>query len=738
MKELVFNPPFGLAESAALALIGSLAGLWLAWRGTRGAGSHRPLTLLALRATGVTLLGLVWLNPGRWQYELISQRRDWVVLLDRSASMAAEQAAKQSRWQAALQLVGQFRPPDGADEKRLRVRLRTFASELEPEIAVPGTVRPEGKGTGLAEAVTQALEQNGAELAGLVIVSDGRTTSRAKLEPAAQRARGRGVPIYAVPMGGSGGGRDLSVTALTRQVLAFEGQPAKLLARLENHGLGPIKPTLQLLGSDGAELAQQSPALAEGAEKTVTFDLPPGPKLAGEYTLRVAPWAGEQLVINNTDHARVQVLKTRIRVLLLEGAPYWDSKFLAQLLRQQQAMEILTVHRLNEERYFRVEASGATPLSSPETVLPATAEGLGRYDLIVFGKGADGFLTPPRIAALQGFIRDQGGAVLFARGKPYTGRFPGLEPLEPVEWGESIGGGFRFVPLADAGAGLFGAALPAADDRAWKTLPPLEDVRGVARLRPFARVLAEGALEGKELRLPLLIARRYGRGTIATLNADGLWRWDFRPEIREQGAVYQQFWVQLMSWCATWSEFRPGEDYAVRLRENRAEPGQVVRAIIAYRGPNTPEPRPRLRVLRDGLEAQLAVATALPVAEGGREWAALFTPGQPGRYEFQVIDEARPDRAEGAATLVVPKPQDEADDLRPDHSTLELLARESGGRVFSTSDAQALQAALWTEDSAARRGKPYWEPLWTRAWLALVMAGCFGTEWWIRRREGLL
>ena len=70
--------------------------------------------------------------------------------------------------------------------------------------------------------------------------------------------------------------------------------------------------------------------------------------------------------------------------------------------------------------------------------------------------------------------------------------------------------------------------------------------------------------------------RRFGRGTVATVNADGLWRWDFRPEVREQGAVYQQFWVQLMSWCATWSEFRPGEDYAVRLRGGVGEPGRNV------------------------------------------------------------------------------------------------------------------------------------------------------------------
>ena len=132
---------------------------------------------------------------------------------------------------------------------------------------------------------------------------------------------------------------------------------------------------------------------------------------------------------------------------------------------------------------------------------------------------------------------------MFARGKPYSGRFAALEALDPVEWGAQMSGGFHFVPLADQGAGLFGAALPGAEDRVWATLPLLEDAHEVARLKPFARVLAEGQPDEKQTRGRLLIARPFGCSMVATVNADGLWRWDFRPEVREQGAPYQEFWV---------------------------------------------------------------------------------------------------------------------------------------------------------------------------------------------------
>ncbi len=734
---MTWNPAIGLPEAIALATIFIIAALWLAWHGAREASASVRRQLFPLRSCGVLALAVLWLNPGRWLDESASARRDWLVLLDRSASMKSGHDENATRWETATRLAERLRTASGA---RGDVKVHPFSAQLEDDAPATAALQPDGAGTDLARALTGALDQRALPLAGLIVISDGRQTSRAKLDDLALRARGRGVPIHAIPLGGAWGSRDLVLTALPRRVMAFRGQPVKISAQLENRGLGAIRPTVILAGADGKEIARQDAQLEDGARASVVFDLADVPENGGDYTLRTAPWPGEQVPANNADTVHVKVLTTKTRVLLLEGAPYWDSKFLAQLLRQQSAIEILTVHRLNEERYFRVEAGSgksAEPLASPDSVFPDSAEGLARYDLIVFGKGADGFLTPARIAALTGFVRDQGGAVMFARGKPYAGKFAPLEALEPVEWGAEMSGGFHLVPLADQGAGLFGAALPGAEDRVWATLPLLEDAHQVARLKPFARVLAEGQPEEKKTRVPLLIARRFGRGMVATVNADGLWRWDFRPEVREQGAVYQQFWVQLMQWCATFSEFLPGQDFAVRFTEPTAEAGQPVRAIVAYRGAGKPEPV--LKIMRDGQPFGEAAATALPGGgDIGREWAAVVTTDQPGRYQVRVADRAQPDTLEGEATLTVAAPPAEADDLRPDGESLATLARGSGGEIFTPADVDKLAASLWKTDTTAARAKPRWEPLWPRWWIAALIASVFGAEWWLRRREGLL
>lgn len=732
---LTWNPAIGLAEAVALGVLFIVVGTWLAWRGSAEASRKTRRLLVALRVLGLLLVAVIWLNPGRWIEFNETTRRDWIVLLDRSASMQAEHGANLTRWKAGNELATELRKASGAKGD---VLIRTFSKQLEDETITPETLTPDGDGTDLGRGIGGALDQRATPLAGLIVVSDGRSTASAKLGEIALRARGRGLPIHTIALGTSWGSRDLLLTAMPRQVTGFKGQPVKVSAQVENRGLGPVKPAVILIGPDGKEVARKDVAIADGARQTVTFDLAEVPEGGGDYILRTAAWEGEHIPANNSDTVRVNILISKTRVLLLEGSPYWDSKFLAQLLRQQSAVDILTVHRLNEERYFRVELKGAEPLQSPDTVFPASAEELSRYDLIVFGKGADGFLTPERITALQGFVRDQGGAVLFARGKPYGGRFPAIESMEPMEWAESYGEGYRFTPLADTNTDLFGAALPAADDRVWSTLPTLEGVHGVVRLKPFARVLAEGATEGKQTRIPMLVVRRYGRGMVAGVNADGLWRWDFRPEIREQGGLYQQFWAQLMQWCATYSEFRPGQDYAVRLNQAATELGQPVRAVISYRGASTPEPKPALKIFQNGKPVADSAATPLPGGEGGREWAAVVNPESAGRFEVRVVDQSRPGKEEGSAILSVLAPPKESDDLRPDTESLATLARESGGKTFAPEQAAELMEALWKKDESAARNKPQWESAWTKGWIALLIALIFGSEWWVRRREGLL
>jgi uncharacterized membrane protein len=463
------------------------------------------------------------------------------------------------------------------------------------------------------------------------------------------------------------------------------------------------------------------------------------------YLLESPARPGEEVVTNNRDTVRLRVLSGKTRVFIAEGAPYWDSKFLAQLLRQVPFMEVDSVHRLSDDRFFFLSADGTAEdtagAADTRPVFPSTAEALSRYDLVVFGKACEHFLTPERMALLTAFIRDQGGAVLFARGKAYSVELPGISALEPVEWGGGQVESFRFTPAAEGeAAGLFGEALPAVADPLWTSLPLLQDAREVQTPKPFARVLAHGVTESGGVSAPLLVVRRFGLGVTGLINADGLWKWDFYPEARELGNMYEEFWTQLIQWMASYSEFLPGQDFSLRASAARVMPGDAVTFQIGWRGQGK-APEPRLEVVR-GEEILSTIVAAPASSDDGRpRWQGSIRAAAPGDYRLRVVHDAgaAPVASGGLpeTTLKVASPPGELDNLDADPEYLAAISKATGGQSLGADESATLFDNLGAAASAETREPPVFLPLWTKIPVFLLLLGLFAIDWIIRRRHGL-
>jgi hypothetical protein len=548
-------------------------------------------------------------------------------------------------------------------------------------------------------------------------------------------------PFYFLPIGGEVRPVDLSVTPLRRQFVAFAGQEASLSATLRSQGLGPIRPEVVLTDMQGKEWGKQQVEIpAEGeAEARFRFPAPePGVHL---FQLSTPEWPGERILANNNATVTVTVLDGKTKIFMAEGAPYWDSKFLAQLIRGQKNMEIASVYRLAEDRFFRVETGDERPTQEEENIFPSTAEELAEYDLIVLGKGVEYFLDEKRLALLSEFVRDRGGSIIFTRGKPYRASFEGIEFLEPVTWGEKIGEPLQLRPTRTGeAAGLFGDLLPGVDDPVWDTLPQLSDSHQCLEIKPFTEILLEGkwTLDGREQALPLLMSRRFGRGMTLTLNADGLWQWDFFPSEQGVEGQYEEFWSQLIQWAITFSEFLPGQDLSLHLDQSIVRPGELVRARIGYRGEVDPDnpPQPGLALYR-GTELLREIPASKPSAAAVR-WEAAITLTEPGAYRVEAIDQNGERTAGPSLPLTVLPPPSETEQLSADPDFLAEFAEIAGGRIITPEDFPEIVSELSTPKASVDREKAVWEPLWDRwFWFSIVLF-IGGLEWFTRRRSGLL
>lgn len=734
------NPVLPLPILVPLLLLVVGVGAWLSWQSSAEAPTPLRRLLISLRLFALLALALFLLNPGHWKQLENEAQKIWVCLVDdtRSMSVPLEPGQETTRADRALELASSITAT--AVGKDLPTRTFTFGDTLREREELED-LAAEGSTSDLVSASDQLLTQlsaRGESLAGVIILSDGRQTQKPRESDFNLRAQALGVPFHALPIGGEHLSPDLELTLPRRTITVFPGQQVQVTVAVASENLDGTTRELTILGPDGEPLASTEVDLPADQVTLHTFSIE-APARSTNWTVRVAAHPEESRTSNNTASLYLRVLRDKARIFLAEGSPYWDSKFLAQLLRQQEYMEVDSVHRLSETRWFRVDAGEARPHQSEEDVFPDTAAELNAYDLIVFGKNAEHFVNDERAGYLRNFVKDQGGAVLFARAKPYTGQVPGLEPLEPVAWATGLTGEFQMKPSADGQtAGLFGQALPAPDSAIWDGLPKLKDAHLIDIVKPFTRVLAHGTVSAQSSqKFPLLMVRRYGQGVTGLVNADGLWKWDFYPDARELGNMYQEYWIQLIYWMLSYSEFLPGQDYSLNLSATSVQPGTPVSIRMAYRGDEEPS-APAIEITSSVLDQPLTLSPGrLPTPDGSLKWSGSFTPDTPGSYSLRLTTGTGQSLPE--ASLVVNTPPSEMDELNADRGFLQRFTAATGGQVIEAGGlSDFLAETLRPEAPDALDRGVYWQPSWLRWFIPPILLAILATEWFLRRRNGLI
>jgi len=728
-----------------LVLLGGillLAGGYLAWNTAARARRRDRIIITILRIAALAGLLFVALNPGRWQREREEHPDRWAILIDDSRSMGVEDVDGASRLQAAVSIARDASKrieDEGGD-----ALVYSFSERLKP-IPVEGLEALAATGEAsdilLAGDALLARHQAGSGgLKGIMLLSDGRQTSREARSDFAVRARARRSPVYPIVLGGDVLKKDISIVPARRHYVAFAGQAAKVGAVVRAQGYGRISPTVRLLDADGKVIEERKLELEDDSERRLSFRIRPEAAGYHKYGFEIDAWETDSTPANNRAEIGISAVDDDMRVLFLEGVPFWDSKFAVQLLRNQAHMKVDSIYRLAADRYFRIGSDTEDTSESDRPIFPENIEELSRYDIIVIGRGAEYFLDEERIGLIRVYLREQGGCLLFARGKSYNGSFPALEPLEPVVWGDRLKQSIVLEPAsAGADAGLFGDLLPAPGDAVWEGLPRLREMRACRDIKSFSRILATGIADGESRKAspsPLIVSRRFGKGMVVLINAEGLWHWDFFPVDEKSGEIYKDLWVQLIHWMATYSEYLPGQEFALHMSDSSILPGSSVRLRIGYRGREEFEGNPVVLVRRED-ELLQSIAAAKSSSERNR-WDAVLRLEQPGGYRIGIADSGGQSEAAVYKTLFVLPLPSETDELGADRQFLQQLAESSGGHLIDNGELGDILAPNIEEQAVAETDRAVWVPLWDKLWILLAISALFLCEWFLRRRNGLI
>jgi von Willebrand factor type A domain len=737
------NPIMATEYIVFISALVLLVSAYLSWKSTSGKSLKLRIITTTLRCCGIIVLTIIALNPGYWKKENMNTSRKWVLLLDRSSSMAVKDVDKRTaRLKAAINIVQNIIKKYPEEN----INVYTFAKELD-DVALDTkklkSLKPDGSSTDIYKSCGQVIERFAGsmqKLSGIILLSDGKQIVTTDPEDFIMSARAENIAVHAFAYGEKVAYKDLSLKLPNKSFVAFAGQTINILTLVNNKGMGNVEINLQISNAAGKNIISKKVRIPNNSNKKINLKLAVKDIGFQEFNVKISSDFKERIKWNNSTRIGITVMKEKLNVLYLEGQPFWDSKFLSQILRKDKNINLTTIYRIASGRFFSVKSGSAETAINKKHLFPASAKELSKYNLIILGHGIKYFLTPEKINILHKYLAEYGGAVIFARGKPYTGQFPQLSNLEPVSWGKVMRGTFKWQPSAyGISTGFFGNMQFDKNSKIWRELPPLKKITTCKNVKNFAEVLlyANTRKNGKDYKIPVLISRKFGKGIVITANAEGMWQWGFFPQSKSIGKFYRRFWGQIIQQVIKYSEFLPGMDISLRFDKTVVMPDTPVMAMINTRDPKVKIKNIKLNLYSDGELSQSLTAVKNISENAG--WNAFIVMNNPGVYELRMSCLYQNGKTTTLRSILYVKhPPGEEDDLSADPQRLKSLCLKTGGKLLNSEDDLKDIFAKQNISDNTNIQKSSWVSNWTSWLLLCLLLSFFATDYFLRRRNGLL
>ena len=760
MGQMTFEPLIPGALWVVLAAAGVAVLGWYASRRPGAVSRRRFGGIVILMSAALAMVLALLLNP-TWRREVPPPAGKPVltVLVDTSGSMATPDAAGGGTRYAAAAHAAERLSADLSD--RFDVRIRAFDQTLRRmDPASLSATKPDGQGTDLSTAVNASLTDEHPQGQAVVLLSDGIDNAGNGTGPvlaAVRTAKAMAAPVYTETFGGDLRRVDLAVDIRSPQDMAVVGQKVPLSARVSAAGVTAITTDVTLMRA-GHEVARRQVVVGTDAAADVTFQLSADKVGLYPYEVRVAPLAGEASQANNSAAYVLRVVDEPMRVLVVEGKPYWDSKFLTRTLMADPAIALDCVVRLSDTRLLRrslTHGTGTGPTTLPgstpdrtetwqiDTDAGAVLAGVDKlrgYQVIVIGRDAEAFLTPTAVANLQDWVSRQGGSLLCYRGSPTSDVDQRLAKILPVRWEAGTTSRFR-VALTAAGKDLNWFTFGSAGDAALAKLPSLAAGDAIGSEKPLAVVLATAVSGEGGPPAPAVVYQQYGSGRVVVVEGAGMWRWAFlAPAYQGQEQVYATLWHSMLRWLTSGQGLTPGQQFSLRAEKVRFGTDEPAAATLLARED----------VRRDQLPG--VVLTAEGSSEPGKTFAPAAVGAEAGvfRVDFGRLPEgrytARLARASHGTDPVdtvafdVRRYDQEMMDLQARPDLMARIADGSGGAVIRSDvdAAAAVRAAFAEHQSRAQPPRVERASAWDRWWLLAGVLGLWTASWFVRRAGGLV
>jgi uncharacterized membrane protein len=715
--------------------------------------SWRAWVIWALQAAiAAILLVLLW-QPAITVAELKPQQNIIAILVDDSRSMAAVENGSTREAQAIQALQSGVLDTLG---KSFQIRLYRL-DDAVTRIEKLSDLKPAASSTRIGDSLKQLNDETSdLPVGAVVLLSDGADNSGGLSPDAINALRARHLPVHTVGFGRERSLHDVELDEVTVAPRALADSRIAAKIAFHQRGYAGSKLTLTVRDVSTAQpktLASRVVTLgAEGNTQTETVMFNIG--AAGARTLEIVAGLlpGEENTKNNALTQVVNVSSDPRRILYIEGEPRWEYKFIRQAEEDDRLVQISSIVRTSENKIYRQGIANPQELANG---FPSRAEELFAYQGLIIGSVEAGYFTPVQQALIHQFVDQRGGGLLLLGGQfsladgawstsKLVDLFPTVLPTYPGTFHREAdpknGTTHTTAEIAPAGIDSIITRLvddPAANAAKWRQLPYLMDYEDSGTPKPGATVLANmNTAEGKKL--PLLVTENFGHGRTAIMATGGSWRWQMSSPLGD--TAHDLFWQQLLRWVVSDT---PGRVSASVPSQVLLDSGAVTLRTEVFDQQFNPAADAKVEAHILGPSGVSALVEMSPVADNPGQFQAAWSAPKPGAYLTEVTAQ-RHDAASGAMkelgrdTLTFQRMDGVAENfhLEQNRDLLERLAAQTGGQYWKPEDLSKLAARIPFSEAGVTVRET--KDLWNLPLIFLVLVMLRFSEWWLRRKWGIV
>jgi hypothetical protein len=236
--------------------------------------------------------------------------------------------------------------------------------------------------------------------------------------------------------------------------------------------------------------------------------------------------------------------------------------------------------------------------------------------------------------------------------------------------------------------------------------------------------------------VPIIIFQRSGLGKSLLIAAEGLWNWGFGVwNFKDEDKAYPRFWGQTIRWMATRTDAKPINVTTDLTTYSVGDEVQIT--VYAYSESYQPldDAQVKIEVTPPDGKSFLVRADANPQMAG--VYTSRFRANQKGNYRIhasgaQGVSGLGEDSTEIFAQALLA----EFENPQLNEALLKELAAKTGGVYLPIAQAESLPEKI--KDVQERVFAVQERELWAHPIVLILTVGFLGTEWFLRKRRGLV